>query len=247
MTFWTSEKIKQRVPNEGLVDPYSSTRVKHAAYELSLGPEVLITSQQKRTKYRLKDGESVVIPPGQFGLLLTEEVVQIPPDSIGLISMRFGVKSRGLINVSGFHVDPGFSGRLKFSVYNAGSTNIVVSRGDPIFLLWLCDLSSTTSDIYNGSHVEQIEITSEDQNRMQGRVASPAQLAKDIDRLRRSIRNQRIWIGIFASAIFVPIAVGIAQPLIQKALQWAWSATPPSSTRTTTQPTATSQPAATNP
>jgi len=61
-------------------------------------------------------GKQIAIPPGQLALLITEEEVAIPTNRIGFISIKFTAKMRGLINVSGFHVDPGFKGKLKFSV-----------------------------------------------------------------------------------------------------------------------------------
>src|ERR1041384_1839195 len=141
MPFWTSEKLKieqTRTPTEPLIAPYSAKRVKQGAYELSLGPEAFVTTGPTGTKKKLRSREQLPIPPGQFALLLTEEVVRIPNNAIGFISVRFSLKRRGIVNVSGFHVDPGFVGRLKFAVYNAGSQNIVVSRGDRIFMIWYC-------------------------------------------------------------------------------------------------------------
>ena len=46
-------------------------------------------------------------------------------------------KLSGLINISGFHVDPGFEGRLKFSVYNAGTADVLLRYKDPIFILFI--------------------------------------------------------------------------------------------------------------
>src|SRR6266487_5983005 len=115
MAFWSSETIRQKL--RSLVDPPNEDRIQNGSYELSLGPEVF--SSDSSTKKNLSPGEQVVIPPGQFGLLLTEEKVTIPNNAIGLISIKTGMKFRGLVNVSGFHVDPGFNGCLKFSVYNA--------------------------------------------------------------------------------------------------------------------------------
>jgi dCTP deaminase len=46
----------------------------------------------------------------------------------------------GLINVSGFHVDPGFYGKLIYAVYNAGPSEIHLSRGTEMFLIWFADL-----------------------------------------------------------------------------------------------------------
>ncbi len=62
--------------------------------------------------------------------MLTEEVVTIPPE--------------GLVNVSGFHVDPGWSGSLIFAVFNAGPATIHLQRGIQLFLLWIADLDEAS-------------------------------------------------------------------------------------------------------
>jgi dCTP deaminase len=129
MAFWRTETMHERTPAEHLVDPYREEHVTRSAYELCMGSEAFITSSADKVKITLADRESLVIPPGQFALLLTEERIKVPLNAIAFISMRFGVKRRSLINVSGFHVDPGFEGRLKFSVYNAGSSPITI-RGE---------------------------------------------------------------------------------------------------------------------
>lgn len=193
MPYWTSETLRRRIPDAGLVIPYNETCVKHCAYELAMGPEAFITSSDGRKKVVLDEGEPIVIPSGQFALLLTEEEVKIPLEAIGFISMRFGIKRKGLINVSGFHVDPGFEGRLKFSVYNAGSREITVSRGDRIFVLWFAALDSHTEDAYRSNKDEQWVITSNDQNLMHGDVASPAELKKELDEVRHMYINHK-WL-----------------------------------------------------
>jgi len=67
------------------------------------------TPLAERKRLVLQDKEDVIVPPGQFALLITEERVNIPDDKIAFISFKFSKKARGLINVSGFHVDPGYS------------------------------------------------------------------------------------------------------------------------------------------
>ncbi len=150
--FWNSVTMRRRISEEGLISPYDVARVVNGAYELSLGPEVYVTSRDRETKQVIAMGEQIPIPPGQFANLLTEEIVTIPPDALGLISVKFRHKQRGLVNVSGFHVDPGYSGRLLFSVYNAGPQKVVVARGEPVFLLWYAPFDEATAgpDLYKG-------------------------------------------------------------------------------------------------
>jgi dCTP deaminase len=201
MSFWSSEKIKEVAVKTVLVEPYNEKSIEHGAYELGLGPEAFLTSDDENKKTVLDEGEQLVIPPGQFCLLLTEEKVLIPNNAIGLISIKAGVKFRGLVNVSGFHVDPGFRGRLKFSVYNAGSQNIVLQRKQRLFLLWFCDLDRATSDTYQGIRINQNEISTEDVMRMQGEIASPGQLRKEIQEVQTNVRVLNWMLGILVSIV----------------------------------------------
>lgn len=175
MSFWSTERILNYSDNRPLFDPYNAEQVKHCAIELSVGSQVCMTSTHKDPEtIQISHGGFFDILPGQFALILTEEIISVPDNALGFISIRASTKFKGLINVSGFHVDPGYEGRLKFSVYNAGSQPISFKRGDNIFMLWLTDLDIATKDIYENSNHKQNGITSEDQNRMRGQVASPA-------------------------------------------------------------------------
>jgi dCTP deaminase len=230
MSFWSSEKIKEVTAKTPLVEPYDEKAVAHGAYELGLGPEAFLTSDDANKKTVLDEGEQLVIPPGQFCLLLTEEKVFIPNNAIGLISIKAGVKFRGLVNVSGFHVDSGFQGKLKFSVYNAGSQNIVLQRKQRVFLLWFCDLDRATSDTYKGTRINQSEISTEDVMRMQGEIASPGQLKKEIHEVQTNVRLLNWMFGILGS-----IVVGFILLYLRGNIQPTSSATQPA--QVTIQPT----------
>ncbi len=187
--FWSTELIAEACEGSDLIVPYARESIDCGAYRLSLGHEAFVTSNDG-TKKELQPGEQFVIPPGQLAILLTEEEVHVPPNAIGFISMRAKVKLGGLINVSGFHVDPGFHGRLKFSVYNAGSQNAVIARGDPVFLIWFASLDRTTADQYQGDRQRQSSITSEEVARLQGTIASPGALQLEINRLRGELESR---------------------------------------------------------
>ncbi len=209
MAFWTSEKLKEKASIEELIRPYNENRVKHGAYEMSLGHEAFITSDKQKKKQPLADGEQLVIPPGQFGLLITTEEIRIPADAMGFISIKAGIKFSGLVNISGFHVDPGFSGKLKFSVYNAGSRNVILASGQNVFLIWFSDLDRATSDLYSGDHANQKEISSQDVMRIQGEVHSPAAIDKrltDLENIFSTIKTIAMTIGgglVVATIVFV--------------------------------------------
>jgi dCTP deaminase len=184
MGFWSSETLMQRVFGEKLIEPYNHKRVKYGAYELTLGRDAFVSSSPSAVKKTLEVREQITIPPGQLGLLISAETVRIPDDAIGFISIKAGAKLGGLINVSGFHVDPGFIGQLKFSVYNAGAEPIVLEEAQPLFLIWFSELDRATEDLYDGRHKDQHGITSGDVQRLQGDLPSPAALKKEIEALK---------------------------------------------------------------
>lgn len=210
MSFWGSDTIRQRQITDYLVSPFENSRIEHGQYLLSVGPESFITVNDVKTEIKGLY-EQISIEPGQFAIILTEEYVRIPKKCIGFISIRASIKFRGLVNVSGFHVDPGFSGRLKFAVYNAGPNSIALERGQAVFPLWFADMDDGNSDEYNGVHKEQQHITAEDVNKLRGKIASPNVLKNEIEELRHIIDknydklNHRltIWTSIAVAALML--------------------------------------------
>lgn len=203
--FWSSETLKERLP--ALIDTFSAKRVKHAAYEMGLGGEAFVTGEKAREI--IADGGEVVIPPGQFAVLITEESITVPPDAIAFISMKSANKFRGLINVSGFHVDPGFSGRLVFSVFNAGVQNIHLSKGIPLFMIWFASLDRETEDAYKGAHNGQMRIPDSIVTDIAAKHLTPSALQKELDDAKQAFRQEigdvrkdvALWRGITLTVI----------------------------------------------
>lgn len=137
---------------------------------------------------------------------MSMEEVRVPQDAIGFISIKAGTKFRGLVNVSGFHVDPGFSGRLKFSVYNPGNRPIVLEPGSPIFLLWFASLDCETEDVYKGDHQNQAEITPKDVMRLQGEVPSPAALDKRLREVEFLVKAVKTVVYLALAGLFGAVA-----------------------------------------
>lgn len=189
MAFWSTEKVKDVLGRDKIIDSYTPDAVKCGAYELALGSEAFVTSDEDSQKQIVDDGKIVSVPPGQFGLLITEETIKMPQNAIGFISIKAGIKFRGLVNVSGFHVDPGFTGKLKFAVYNAGSQPIVLQRKDRVFLIWFSDLDRETQP-YDGVHRNQNGISAEDIMKIQGDIASPAQLRKELTEFENKAQKE---------------------------------------------------------
>jgi|SRR5262249_29081883 len=104
--------------------------------------------EQKKTF--LADKEALLIPAGQFAYLLSKEEINVPNNAMAFISMRTSMKFQGLINVSGFHVDPGYKGKLIYAVYNASPSPIQICENDDVFKIWFCDIDCTSARTYDG-------------------------------------------------------------------------------------------------
>lgn len=215
--FWSSQKIesRQKKHKNELVTPFDADAIDQGAYELSLGHQAAVSCDGTNRVTNLKEREALCIPGGQFGLLLTEEIVSIPADTVAFISLKTKIKSQGLVNVSGFHVDPGFKGRLKFWVYNAGNLDITILRGDRTFLIWFTDLDQPTRDPYpNKNPKGQNEITAEDLRNLQGRLASPAALKNQISDFEHKLQKLES-LTTTLMVVVIGLALALAAPLFE--------------------------------
>jgi dCTP deaminase len=141
--FWSDQDWLSLKPGKEPIQPFDKSRVEGANYQLSLGDEIYVSEpsgEKAAVTRRLNDDEDFCIAPGQFAFLLTAETVSLPNTVLGFISIRARKKFLGLVNISGFHVDPGYTGKLIFSVFNAGPAFIHIKRGERLFPIWLADL-----------------------------------------------------------------------------------------------------------
>lgn len=209
-SFLSSNNI---IIDDSNINLYTEKRVEQAAYALSLGSEAYRTDNKDRKIEILNaNSRTVEINPGQFTLLLTDEYVNIPPDKLAFISIKAKQKLKGLVNVSGFHVDPGFKGKLLFSVYNAGPSTITLETRKPYFLIWFANLNESAigDDIYNetnNSHQGQNSIPLEYIDALKrGEIASPNSLLKKIEENKNTL-DRVLWIGGIISALCITFTI----------------------------------------
>ena len=226
MSFWRAETLEKKLP--GLIEPYDPNAIDCAAYTLHVGNEVYVSPDQevenadRHTMRKLADGECFAIPPGQFAFLLTKEDVAVPDDAIAFLSIKARVKFRGLINISGFHVDPGYRGKLLFSVLNAGPQPLHVQQGDALFLIWYASLDGRTESNKRGQGFGGID--SALINGISGPILSLQSLSEKQRHLENKIVQQqnrvRTLIALAIALLSIPIS-GWLWPRIQNWLESA--------------------------
>lgn len=221
MAFWSGQELARRAANENLVSSFDTKNIDCASYTLHLGRQTFITQEGNKFRKLLDRGyvpglknlepdDVISIPPGQFAFLLTEEKVRMPLDALGFISIKAGKKYKGLVNVSGFHVDPGWDGYLMFSVFNAGPMHIVLKRGEPLFLLWFASLDQVSEASYRYKPTPESAEPEIQVKYVQG-LTQPVQslpsLSRDVAKLRYATLRGDIALGLAIATLGLLLAL----------------------------------------
>lgn len=229
MSFWSGEKL---AATPSVISDFSIKQIDTNAYNLRMGNCYFRTAEnsagKEQKKTFLSKGEAFIIPPGQFAYLLSQEAVNVPANAMAFISMRTGVKFQGLINVSGFHVDPGYSGKLIYAVFNAGPSQVQICEGESIFKIWFCDLEHESGKGYLFKGSARNDISSELISSINKEIYSLQSLADKMRELENSINakfaEQKPIIDNL-TFIWRAITLGVVAALLLAILTLAWHQT----------------------
>jgi dCTP deaminase len=172
--------------------PWDEKRIEAAGYRLSVGGEYFVNGSRSSTAVKLGTKDNFALQPGQFAFILTKERVNISNSSIGFISIRASIKFKGIVNVSGFQVNPGFKGNLIFAVFNAGNKTIHFREGDEIFSLWIAELDAPIDGDYEAkgkipNHLDSIP--SDEIEKISGSEPTAYELSKQVNDLSNKVSN----------------------------------------------------------
>ena len=98
-------------------------------------------------------------------------------------------------------MDPGFIGKLLFTVYNAGPNDILLERSKPVFMIMFAILTKKVEDAYEGEHQYQLRIKSDDVARLHGTPVSP----KSLD---ERVKKVELWLYVL-TAVVIPIIASL--------------------------------------
>jgi len=208
MSFLPKSVIRDRITqrSELVSTHFEEQCLQQASYDLRLGEEVYIVGH--RAPERLTDRNPYIsIPPGQFALLTTHEEIKIPSDILALIAVRNRFKIQGLINISGFHVDPTYEGKLLFAVQNVGPSDVRLKYKEPTFSIFFAtlekgDIGTPRADQevafkrLKGIELQNVQL-------LGGSSLTLAKLQKELDRLRALL----LIYGPFAVAATIALIV----------------------------------------
>ncbi len=215
MSFWSGEKLLE---NPSVIEDFNPDQVDANAYNLKMGDCYFTTSNgEDQTKKYLKPGEPFIIPAGQFAYLMSHEELNIPSNAMAFISMRTGIKFKGLINVSGFHVDPGYKGKLIYAAYNASPSPLHISEGEQIFKIWFVDLDRKSEEGHVFKGDGKSEIGNDLMHGMSKEIYSLQSLAEKIRQFEASLKEQKSTAKLLSNILttfFITLFAGVALSLL---------------------------------
>ena len=209
--FLAQSEIAKRIEKESLIGKEIEKKLLgQASYDLRLGNEFYIVGHKAPEKLS-KKSPYLSLAPGQFAILTCFEEIKMPRDLMAFIALRSKFKFQGLVNISGFHVDPTFEGTLLFAVQNVSSSDIRLEFMKPTFTIFFARLDGGIGEdrkkAPSGIQLENVQL-------LGGASITIAKLQRDLDQLRR-------WVVIYG-----PIIVAVLIALIANYLRILSTQTP---------------------
>jgi dCTP deaminase len=204
--FLGSTEIKENQKRIFIKGTFDEEHVRQSSYDLRLGEQAYIVGE--RAPRRLDEKRPyLVLTPGQFAILTCHEKLSLPREIMGFITLRNPYKMQGLVNVSGFHVDPTFHEQLVFAVQNVGATDIRLKFKEPTFTIFFAKVAGNTDDNVREATPRQ-GITLQDIAQLGGSTITLGKLKEELDQLRRIV--------LIYGPVLVAAAVALIVALLKK-------------------------------
>jgi len=128
----TGIKIKKLVEEGKIIENGSINNCGALKYDFTLSDEILkadFNAPIKMTDLSAEARREALIQPGEVVYVLTKETVNLPTNMYMSLSANRGMSEYGVLTLGGFAVDPGYSGKLMFGLYNYSSTPFTLIPG----------------------------------------------------------------------------------------------------------------------
>jgi dCTP deaminase len=198
---------------------YDKKYVQQSSYDLRLGSDVYVGGRGAPRKLT-EAFPYLTLKPGQFAILTCHEKINLQKGDVqkgersymAFIAVRTTFKMQGLVNISGFHVDPTHQGTLLFAVQNVGPIDILLKYLEPTFTIFFAPVEGDIGDprdVEKGVRFKpKLEgIRLQDVQSLGGGSVTISELRKEITDLRRIV----LVYGPIVVAALIALIVDIIQ------------------------------------
>lgn len=183
-----------------------------ASYDLRVGKE----GMTEEGLVNISEKKYIKIPRGVTVVISSLERIKLSTK----LAARFGLRShfarKGLILLSGPQIDPGFEGILNITIFNAGTSEVVLSYEDKIATVEFFILKTPASKSYSGSYQRQTKISSEEIELIAKKYRNFSEIEDAITKTQADLDALKNFIYIVLFGIIVGSVIVILQELIFK-------------------------------
>jgi deoxycytidine triphosphate deaminase len=160
------------------------------------------------------------IPSGGSVVLLTREEIALPAGYAGLMFPKSsGLAERGILMTNFGHVDPGFTGKLRYAVINLGSEKYDIAVGHSIACLCVFRLTPAASPDWSLGRQHNPNRDSEFVNSLSPELLSLNRITREAKRVAKdTLITTGVWVTIGTSS--VAALLGIATTAATMAAVW---------------------------
>lgn len=140
-----------------LIENFYECCLEPASYDMRLGKTYTYRGETKQLD---ENSQTLKIEPGDFVLLSTLEVLNMPLSLVGHNGIMSPWARRGLVSLFSPQIDPGFEGFLKVPVFNAGDAPISINLGEKIFTVEFLRTDENAESGWSEIHGRQTQMPS---------------------------------------------------------------------------------------
>jgi len=204
--------IRQFIADRDIVISNFSGELEPASYDLRVGKEAVaqdgVVNIEEKKYAKIPRGATVVIYPYEQIKLSTK------------VAARYGLRSRfarkGLILLSGPQIDPGFEGTLSVTIFNAGTSEVVLGYQEKFVTIEFFLLKTPASRPYSGPYQGQTSISSEEAALLTKEYKNFSEIEDAIAKFQGDIDNIKNFVYVVLFGIIVGAVIVILQELIFK-------------------------------
>jgi dCTP deaminase len=208
----TDEQIRAAIEARDIIlDPFDSTRVEPASYDIRLGNRAFASSSKEVVN--LSEKGVLIVEPGEFAVLESRERVELDRNTAAQLGLRSEYARQGLLLLSGPQIDPGFRGILVVRVVNLAPKRIALPHEAPFLTVQFFRLSKPSGKAYSGPQQGQTGITAKDiQELTETESLTLGQIMKTLSALAHDVAELKG--SVSRLAWLVPLVVGIGMAVI---------------------------------
>jgi len=116
----TEPELKQAIAEDRLIHDGQASSVEGLKYDFALGSQMLFGGRAPIDAAKLPEQEraQLVVRPGELVYVMSAERLELPSDIRAELSLKRKISHLGIMVLGGSSVDPGYTGRLVFALFN---------------------------------------------------------------------------------------------------------------------------------